>query len=406
MRLLAAAALAFAICGCSTQSVEVPSASSSSSVVPVTASAASASPTPLATQPSASPPQTPSPTPMAITDISQVFRPLSNGWRPSGPTILVATADARGNLNLVGVPFGPSGASSPPVSIVSFASSAWDVRPDGGALAVAVATDRGVRIATFNFGAGAASWATPPDPAAPVSMPVWSKDGVWLYYGTGGSTPSNNFAGTVHRIHPDGTGHNEIATLERFGGLQGLTPDGRLLIWSRLQEGGSAELLDVSTGTSRHIDDVTGIASIRARPPRYLLTVGGCCAGFPGGSLALWDDVTLASRTIAARTNVPHIGWGAAAWDPGGTRIVAARFDDASPYRASLGYLDADTGAFQPIAGTLGAGRVLWLDEGIVFLTFSQNGDQSELMLLPSSSTAAISLYKGANMYQMVVVRP
>lgn len=406
MRRFAVAALAFAISACSAPPAVVPSPSTTPSA-PLTPPV-SASPTPLATRPAAtaSPSQTPFATPTPITDVSQVFRPVSTGWRPSGPTILVATADARGNLDLVGVPLGSSGVSSPPVSILSFASGAWDIRPDGGAIAVAVATDRGARIATFDLGAGLAGWVTPPEPGTIGAMPVWSKDGAWLYYGWPGTAASNNFTGTVRRIRPDGSGQANIATLERFGGLQALTPDGRAVIWSRSQEGGSAELLDVATGVNRHVDDVAGIASVRSRQPRYLVTSGGCCAGFPGGALVLWDDTTLASRTIAARTNVPHVGWGAAAWDPTGTRIVAGRFDDASPYRASLGYLDPDTGAFQPIAGTLGAGPVLWLDEGIVYLSYSGNGTESELMFLPNSGAAPVSLYKGTNMYRMVVIRP
>lgn len=403
MRRLTVVTLALAICGCSVAPVAAPSPTASPAPTPttpvITASPALTPPVPTTTAPA-----TPFSTPTPITDLAQVFRPVSTGWRPSGTTILVATADARGNSLLVGVPLGLNGPSSPPVSILSFTSSAWDIRPDGGAIAVTVATDRGARVAMLNLGASLGAWVTEPDPPMPLAMPVWSKDGAWLYYGTGGLAASNNFTGTVHRIRPDGSGHSEIATVERFGGLQRLTPDGRLLIWSRLQEGGSAEILDVTTGVNRHVGDVTGIASVRARQPRFLLTVGGCCAGYPGGSLALWDDTTLTSRTLAAaQTNAPRVGWGAAAWDPTGTRIVAARFDDATP---SLVILDPETGAFQPIAGTVGAGPVLWLDEGIVFLRYSANGIESELMFLPNAGGAPVSLYKGTNMYRMVVIRP
>ncbi len=320
--------------------------------------------------------------------------------------MVVATTDERGNSALVGIALGPGGSVAPPVSILSFTSTGWALRPDGGALAVAVGTDRGARIATWNFGTSLGAWVTPPDPIAPASLPIWSKDGIWIYYGTPGTSAATNFTGRVSRIRPDGSGKTDIATLERFGGLVALTPDGGGVIWSRIQAGGSADILDIATGRDLHLDDNAGVASTRARQPRILLTVGGCCAGRPGGALVLWDDTTFASRTIADRTNVPIVAWGGAAWDPTGTRIAAARFDDASPYRASLVFLDPETGAVQPIPGTLGAGQILWLDEGVVYLAYPDTGNKVQLMMLPAQGGGPVSLYKGTNMYRMLMIRP
>lgn len=397
---LLAAALA-TICACSAP-VAVPSATSPAvPSQPASPSASTASRAPTAAPSSPTPFTTPSP----ITDLSQVFRPVSTGWRPNGPTIITATNDDRGNTGLVGISLGPGGSTSAPISILSFTSSGWDIRSDGGALAVVVATDHGTRMATWNLGASLGAWVTPPDPIAPISMPIWSKDGAWIYYGAPGSVAATNFTGTVSRIRPDGSGKTDIATLERFGGLEALTPDGAGLIWSRIQAGGSAEILDVATGVNHHLDDVARVDSIRSRQPRVLLTVGGCCAGRPGGALVLWDDTTLTSRTIADRTNVPIVAWGAAAWDPTGTRIVAARFDDSSPYRASLVTLEPDAGALRPIPGTIGAGQVLWLDEGILFLAGPDSGNEVQLMMLPVGGGGPISLYKGTNMYRMVIIR-
>jgi hypothetical protein len=349
---------------------------------------------------------TPFATPTPITDLTQVFRPASTGWRLSGPTIIAATTDDRGNSTLVGIPLGASGPSSPPISILSFTSSGWDIRPDGGAIAVVVATDHGTRIATWNFGASLAAWVTAPDQSPAIALPVWSKDGAWIYFGAPGTSVSTNFTGTISRIRPDGSGRSDIATLERFGGLSALTPDGRGLIWSRIQAGGSAEIFDIATGVNRHLEDVAGVDSIRTQQPRVLLTVGGCCAGFPGGSLVLWDDTTMTSRPIAERTNVPRVAWGAAAWDPTGMRIAAARFEEASPYRAGLALLDPVAGTVQPIAGPSGVGQLVWLDEGIVYLSYPGSGNEVELMLVSPRGGTPISLYKGTNMYRMVVIRP
>jgi hypothetical protein len=394
----------FTICACSGP-VAAPSPTS---VLKATASPpnAVASSTPTSSTPPVSPAPTPFPTPTPITDLSQVFRAVSNGWRPSGPTVITATDDQRGSSVLIGISLGTGGSTSAPISILSFTSSGWDIRSDGGALAVVVATDRGTRIATWNFGSSLGAWVTPPDPAAPLSMPIWSKDGAWIYYGVPGTAPATNFTGTVSRVRPDGSGDTRIATLERFGGLQELTPDGGGLIWSRIAAGGSAEILDIATGVNRHLDDVASVASIRTRQPRVLLSVGGCCAGFPGGSLVLWNDATLTSRTIVDRTNVPRVAWGTGAWDPSGTRLVVGRFDEASPYRASLVTLDPETGATQPIPGTLGAGRVLWPDEGIVYLAYPQSGNEVQLVILPASGGGPIDLYKGTNIYRMVIIRP
>jgi hypothetical protein len=402
-RFLAAALLL--ICACSAP-VAAPSPTSASAFASPSSSVPFSAPPSARSSSTPLPSPTPFTTPPPITDLSQVFRPASNGWRPSGLTIIAPSSDDLGNTGLVGIAIGPGGSASAPISILSFTSGGWDIRPDGGALAVVVATDRGTRIATWNFGASLGAWVTSPDPAAPLSMPIWSKDGAWLYYGMPGTAAATNYTGTVRRVRPDGSGDALIATLERFGGLQELTPDGGGLIWSRIQEGGSAEILDLATGVNRHLADVAGVASIRARQPRILLTVGGCCAGYPGGSLELWNDVTLTSRTIVDRTNVPRVAWGTGAWDPTGTRLVVGRFDEASPYRASLVTMDPETGAAQPIPGTIGAGRVLWLDEGIVFLVYPESGKEVQLMMLPASGGGPTSLYKGTNMYRMVIIRP
>jgi hypothetical protein len=312
---------------------------------------------------------------------------------------MVVSSDAS-SATLVAVPIGASGLSGAVTPIVQL-SGLPDLRSDGSALAVAVRTDRGVRIATFDIGSSKSVWVTPADPSGSVSAPVWSKDGSTIYYGSAGTVPPD-FKGKVSRIRSDGGGAFEIATLERFGGLEGLTPDGGGLVWSRTQAGGSLEVLDVATGTNKHFDDVARLASVRSRQPRMLVMVGGCCAGRPGGSLVLWNDLAMTSRPVAEARG--STAWGAAVWDPSGSRIVAVRIDDASPYQGTLVMLDPESGAAQPIDGTLGARPLAWLDEGIVLAR--QNGAATELLLMPPRGGPLISLFSGPNIYRAVMVRP
>jgi len=332
-----------------------------------------------------------------VTDIAQVFRPVSAGWRPKGTTAIVASANDDATLTLVAVPIAPPSAPTP---IVTFPQSSWSIRGDGTAIAISVATSGGTRIATYDVVSGASKWLT--DTAPSTYWPVWSKDGAFLLY----AMTRPDLSGTVYRIDADGTNRKEVATLERFGGLIALTPDGRAAQWSRTQAGGSAELLDIATGSSRHIEDVARIVSWRSQQPRALLLVGGCCAGRPGGSLVAWDDVTLASRVVAERAPSGTIAWGSAAWDPAGERIAAVRFDSTSPYAGSLVILDAGGASQRAIGGTTGAGQVVWIDEGIVF-TAGQAGDfATDLMVMRTNGSSPVSLFNDARIQQFTVVRP
>ena len=100
-----------------------------------------------------------------ITELAQVFKPLTVGWRPTGTTLVVARAMVSGDITLVAVPLGPRGAAGAPIPIVSFVPDRWALRPDGGALAVSVWTGRGTRIAIWDMRSGAGRWLTPDEPA-------------------------------------------------------------------------------------------------------------------------------------------------------------------------------------------------------------------------------------------------
>ena len=376
----------------------------SSSATPV-ATSADSSPTPtvtVATRPSptlaaASPTQ--HLTPPGITDLTQVFHPLAGGWRPTGTTLVVAHAMVSGDITLVAVPLGPRGAAGAPTPIVSFAPDTWALRGDGGALAVSVWTGQGGRIAIWDVRSGVARWLTPDEPGKNVLTPQWSRDGASMFYA---SSADDGKSLGIFQIGADGTGKKQIREASLAASADGLTPDGGGLVWSSSGAGGTVEILDLASGVSRHLENGARVASWRSRQPRLLISVGGCCAGRPGGELVLWNDVAMTSRVVAARGQFGDPAWGVGAWDQSGTRIAAVRFDSTSPYDGSLVVINAESGSMQPIADTQGAGQVLWLAEGILFTRALRIG--TELMLLPDGGGPAVSVYQDPGLIQRIDV--
>lgn len=381
--------------------------SACSSSVPPAATSAASSPTPTAitAATSAAPTAaTASPTgrvlPPGITDLAQVFKPLASAWRPTGTTLVVARAIVSGDITLVAVPLGPRGATGAPIPIVSFVPDTWALRADGGALAVSVWTGHGARIVIWDVRSGGARWLTPDEPGKSDLSPLWSRDGTSIYYVSSGDDGKSL---GMFQIGADGSGQRQIREAEGFGGsLEGLTPDGGGLVWSRTQAGGSVEILDLASGVNRHIADNARAQSWRSRQPRALVSVGGCCAGRPGGELVLWNDVAMTSRVVAVRGPAGDPAWGGGAWDPTGTRIAAGRYDSTSPYEATLVVIDAESGALQPIPDTRGVANVLWLSEGIVFTRPLRIG--VEVMLLPDGGGPAVSVYQDAGLIQRIEV--
>jgi Tol biopolymer transport system component len=299
---------------------------------------------------------------------------------------------------------GSNGLVGAPTPLVTFLPGAWSLRSDGGALAVSVTSVSASRIAVWDLRTASARWLTTTEPGTAQTSPVWSKDGGSIYYMS--STDDGKGRG-IYQIGADGSGKSLImAADDRTGPPERLTPDGKGLVWSRGQAGGSVEILDIATGVSRHLEDVARVVSWRTQQPRVLLMVGGCCAGRPGGSLVAWDDVALTSRVVAELGRYSDHAWGGGAWDPTGTRIAAVRYDSTSPYDGALVILDPATGATQPIAGTQGAGVFEWLAEGIVFSISHVRQSAAELMLLPNGATAPISLYKSDGFQGLAIVHP
>lgn len=393
MRSVIAALLVVTIAGCSAPLAVAPTAVPSVAPSPV-ASAPPATPTARSTA-------TPPPTPTPITELAQVFLPLTHSWRPTGPTLMFTVSEGEMRSTLVAVPFGPSGRTGDPMRLVTFTGQGWDLRADGGALAVVVGTAPGTRIATWDIAAATGRWLAPSDPSTLVASPIWSTDGTSLFFGS-----YDAGRGGIRWIGADGRGLATIATPERFGQLEGISPDGRGLIWTKGQEGGSAELLDIATGTSKHLDDVARVVSWRAQQPRILVQSGGCCAGRPGGSLVLFDDVAMTSRVIAERSAFGTIAFGGGAWDPTGTRIAAGRYDETNPYDASLVIIDAATGVARPASDLVGVGNILWPAEGIVVSRGLARSATTEVVLVPPQGGPPIPLYQGSAIGRLVVVRP
>jgi len=392
MRFVIVALLAVTITGCSAPAAVGPTTTPSPQPSPTPSQAATAtavaSPSPFAT-----------PTP--ITDLAQVFRPLTTGWRPTGPTLMFGTREADG-VTLVAVPFGPNGRTGEPIRLLSFIGGEWDLRSDGGALAVAVSTALGIRIAVWDIASSTGRWITASGPDAVAYSPVWSKDGNSIFFGT----PEGPDTGAVKRVGVDGQGLATIGRPDRFGGLVGIAPDGGSLIWSRGQEGGSAELLEIATGANKHLGDNARVVSWRTQQPRVLLMVGGCCAGRPGGSLEAFDDDAMTSTVVAEVPPDGRFAFGAGAWDPSGMRIVAWRYDGLTAGDASLVIIDPRAGTIQPISDVLGIGAILWLDLGIVVTRALARSAESDVVLVPPQGGPSIQLYRGSGIGRLVVVRP
>ena len=392
-------AIGLVVSACTGATAANTSSASPSAAITSTASASAAT-----ASASAPPSRAAPPSPTAIVALSQVFHPLVSTWRPDGPTLLVVTNDGAA-YTLVAVPFDSNGPRGPAVPLLTFAaSSGFDIRGDGGALAVLVA-GAPARIAVWDIPSGAGRWLTLNDPGA-VATPVWSLDGASFYYISNRSVDS----AIVARIPASGGTATTIATLDRNGDLQGMTPDGKGLVWSRGQEGGSADIVDIASGTDRHLADVAAVASWRARQPRILLSVGGCCAGRPGGSLVAFDDAAMTATTVAERGQFGDPAWGGASWDPTGTRIAAARYGANAPYDAQLVIVDPATGVVREL-GELGVYMVRWLEEGIVVTTSVSTSDVSGrgtfiVALVSPQGGPSKTLYAGRNIGRVVIVRP
>ncbi|MGH2378718.1 MAG: hypothetical protein ACRDGT_09595, partial [Candidatus Limnocylindria bacterium] len=306
---------------------------------------------------------TPSPLP-PLTELGGLLRPLATGWHPAGETAILQQPGGLDGSLLVAVPLDGTAPSGLP--LVAFGQSVgWDVRPDGAAFAIALATGLGSsRVAIWDAQTGGTRWVSPDEPGVLHSTPVWSADGGAVYYAA--LRPPEG-AG-IFRVPAAGGRPVRIRPPEGGGAqLHGLTPDGRDLVWSRADARGSTLVLDLESGETRSFgEELSRPLAWRSDPPRALVVTGGCCAGRTG-TLVVWDDLGDERRAIYGSDLTPQEAVGNADWSPDGRRIVATVYDTtiSSEIARPLVTMNESAGERLTIEGTEGAGFVRWVRAGI-----------------------------------------
>jgi len=355
MRTLGALALVIASAACTSPAAAPPASRAAPSSAPSPSASAEATAGATAAAPTG--------------DLAALLRPLVASWRPDRQSLVVAHRSGTELTTLDAIALDPAGPTTP---LVTFGPSAgWQLRPDGSLLAVALRTaSDSSRIAMLDLRSGTTRWVTDDEPGVRHATPVWSPDGSLIFYSAsrGGTSDLGIVRSSIDgsgtgRIHgPDGNGRE----------LMGFTPDGAALVWSAIRAGGSTAVLDLSTGRDRMFDDTTASTplSFRALRPRALVLVGGCCAGRPGGSLFLWDDLDNSRRLLLGLPGSPQVAAGSADWSPDGRQVATALFDRSTPADtpARLVLFDpADPAGRTAVAGTEGAQAVVWPRSGIVY---------------------------------------
>lgn len=368
---------------------------------------ATATSTPLVV-PSPAPPQTLIPTPSpgpALTDLGGLLRSLTTGWEPQGETAVLQQPGGLDASILVAVPL--SRGAAPSVQLLAFGQSAgWDVRADGSAFAIALLTGPATsRIATWDPRTGTSRWVTSDEPGVLQTTPVWSADGRSIYYSALRSAEDLG----IFRIGVAGAGRVRIRAPEGNGAeLRGLTPDGRGLVWSRVQAGGSAEVLSLATGANFGFDPTitASVVAWRRDQPRALVITGNCCAGPGRGTLFVWDDAAGPRRAIYGTDLTPQEGVGSADWDPEGKRIVLSVYDTTISRDVSgpLLIMDENASGRTTIAGTEGATDVRWRSAGILYVKGTPTAG-AELWLIPPGGAPGM-VFSGGYLAAWKVVEP
>ena len=396
MRNAIVAVVAALITGCSSSGSPAATftLSSPTSTAAATSAAPTVAPSASAVAASTSPMATQSPT------LESLLLPLVASWRPSEPVLLVERPEGE-DLTLIAVPV--AGAPAKPLVTIHQQGFplGYDLRDDGSMLAVAIPVVPGTsRIAVLDFASGTRRWLTDEEPEVQQSTPVWSADGAFLYYAAQSYAQTGITDHGIFRIRSDGLEKTRVRAPEQNGAsLRGLTPDGRGLVWARLREGGAVEVLDLISGQNRSFDETTtaSVLSWRRGQPRALVMVGGCCAGRPGGSLALWDDVRGSSSTLMGVQSTPPLDVTAAAWEPGGLRFAATIvLRTSSSLDGSMFVYDSTGRQLSAVAGAERAQQVLWLLMGIVFTRVTSASGSTEILLVQPAGGLPVSLYRDA----------
>jgi hypothetical protein len=388
---LAIGAAALLLIACTPHAASSPTAAASPSTSAVPTVAAVQTPAPIASR--TQPPYLTLPR----DDLAGRLRPLANGWRPEGRTLLVGTGGGPEVTTITAVPLTGTGPDVPLVSYTRSTGAQW--RPDGSALAIGLQTSvDAARIATWDLGSGAIRWVTQDEPGIWHESPVWSADGTAIYYAAHAMTATTYEDRGMFRISLDGSRKAMVRAPSENGGMpERLTPDGGGLVFARVRAGGSTDVLDLATGVDHEFDRTTTSSSLawRSARPRALVMSGGCCAGRPGGALVLWDDIAGTKTELIGPTATPTIAAGSADWDPTGTKIAVAIYERSGRVDApsSIAQMDVSGGHRTAIPGTDGAGRIMWFPEGIVFTKFT-SGRGTEIVLASPAGDSSQVLYR------------
>ena len=370
------------------------SPSASASVSPSPSPSVSASPTPSASA-TAAPSATPG-------DPLAALQPLVFAWHPADTTLIVEE-HAAGKITLVAVPVDGS-PTTPLVTLPEKAS--WAIRRDGSAVAVAldtgsVTTPR-LRIAALNLQTGARGWVTPLEPTLSQRSPVWSLDGSVIYYAKSELDGVTDLG--VYRIRTDGSNLTQLRPpTDRVADPVGLTPDGLHLVLSKVQAGGSVDVLDLTTRQTRTFGNVgAAVQAWRTARPRALVSTGGPAGGL--GQLFLWDDL---APSASPATVVAQLGIAGADWDPTGTKVAVAMPATAAGGTPQLVTMDPNGQNRAPIAGTEGAVTPVWLRAGIAYLWRSEFALPTEIRLAdPGGAGGPRVLYKSDGLVRLTFVSP
>jgi hypothetical protein len=371
----------------------------SRSVTSPSPAAVSALPSASLTVPPSASPVSSTPAPTQPTDLASLLHPLVTSWQPTGPFLVVEHSDPQG-WTVLAVPL--AGGATPLVKLVGLVQLGYDMRDDGSVLAAALmTTTQTSRIAIWDLASGKTRWLTEDELGVQHSTPVWSEDGAFVYYSAHmySAQANRSIDLGIFRIRSDGTGKTRIRAPEESGAhLSGLTPDGRGLLWSRVRAGGAVEVLDLVSGQNRSFDETTtaSLLSWRRAQPRALVMVGGCCAGRPGGSLAVWNDATGSREILIGAESTPPTRVLSASWEPRGARFAAAIIESPTiDYFGTISIFDSDGRRLAALAGTDGTQQVFWLPMGIVFMRPRDTGG-TEIMIVPESGGQPSRIFEDA----------
>jgi hypothetical protein len=131
--------------------------------------------------------------------------------------------------------------------------------PDGQHVAVRVQRERGLGdLWVYDLRTGAGLRLTHDGDNR---LPIWSPDGQFIFYTSARPATGAQTVNNIYRVASDGSGQPErITTGERSESLTGISPDGKMLLFTRTMGGRQWEIVGVpSSGTGQPIAILSGM---------------------------------------------------------------------------------------------------------------------------------------------------